>query len=590
MRIGCRRQWVPMVLLSLVFITTGKAGVIAYWGFDDSGLSMAREERGGKDGIHVGNPQRVEGRIGQALKFSGGGDYIRVRHDTVFDVRGDITIAAWIKPGRFKSVYATIIAKGDGAWRVARDENRDTLEFAANSGDDMWVVRGSKSVNDGKWHHVAGVFDGATACLYVDGELDASLSTTRQFNTNGLDVCIGENIECPGRYWKGLIDDVLILDHALNAAQVKELCAKGAKVLVSDELGILSGAISEAQRVLAERGGKDAIAFLRQKLAESERVQAKSPSQIGPAGRMILSELYFLLAEAQAAAGARQADIIQSYRKTVTTSLGSRRFVPALLRLFEHVSAGEYARIVGESVRGSQDPGREIHLIAAQLEENANWSPFEQFLDAAFPHVTDQVAFAKRIGRGLAGQTAWAEPFAQYCRNRPLLKPYYISTRIRLAQETVARYDFMGAAEIYRSILAEGGREEDAIACEIGICECLFHDGQYRLVISQIDRLATERGAIGLPEIGPAQLLKGRAYMQLDELGQATEIFSRLAAVDPSADGAPEAVFLLGYCRLRQKDWDEASRTFTVVVEKYPESSFAGKARLGLRRVQRMRQ
>lgn len=590
MRTGCGRQWVATVLLAMVITTAARAGVIAYWGFDASGLFRALEERGGQDGTLVGNPQVVEGRVGPALRFDGHNDCVRVRHDPVFNLRGTITVAAWIKPEPFEKAFATIIAKGDSTWRIARDAGRDVLQFAANSENDLWVVRGVQNVNDGKWHHVAGVFDGTEASLYVDGELDASLPTTTPFNTNDFDVCIGENAERPGRYWKGLIDDVLILDQALGAAQVKELYTNGAKALVSNELGMLGGAISEAQRVLAEQDEKGAIAFLVEKLEESERVQVGNPSQVGPACRMVMSELYFLLAEAQTAAGARQADVLQSYRKAVIRSLWSRRSVPALLRLFRYVSASGYADIVSESARGGIDPGPEAHLIAAQFEENANWAAFEQFLDAVFPHVTDPVALANRIGQGLIGKIAWAEAFAQYCRKRPLLKPYYISTRLRLARETTARHDFMDAADIYRSILTEGGREEDAIACEIGICECLFHDGQYRLAISQIDRLAGKHGAPVLPEIGRVQLLKGRAHLQLDEVDQAAETFARLAAAGYSADIASEAVFLLGYCRLQQRDWDGASRTFTALVEQYPESPFVGKARLGLGRVERMRQ
>jgi tetratricopeptide (TPR) repeat protein len=590
MRIGRGKQWVATVLLSMVLVTIGRAGVVAYWGFDDPDPSVVTEERGGKDGIRVGNLRQVEGRIGAALRFYGDHGHVRIRHDPVFNIRSRITIAAWIKADRLENAFATVIAKGDSAWRIARDVDRDVLQFAANSGNTLWVVRGSKNVNDGTWHHVAGVFDGTKACLYVDGELDASLATTRPFNANGFDVCIGENAEIPGRYWQGFIDDVLILDHALSAEQVKELCAKGAKALVSEELGTLCGAISGAQKALAARDARRALLFLRWKLAQSERELAEHPSRVGPAGRMIMSELYYLLAEAQAAASAPRADIIRSYRKAATTSLWSRRYVPALLQLHRYVAPGEYAKIVGESVRSCEDLSRRVSFVVAPAEADANWAAFEQFLDTAFPHVADPVAFAERIGRGLTGRAAWAEAFDRYCRDRPSLKPYHVATRMRLAQDALVRRDFMAAADIYRSIRSECDRERDATACETGICECLFHEGRYRQVIARVDRLVAERGATGLSETRRAQLLKGRAHLQLDELDEAEATFASLAGADPGADVAPEATFLRGYCNLRQKDWEEATRRFTAVVEQYPESSFVAKARLGLGRVKQMRQ
>jgi tetratricopeptide (TPR) repeat protein len=590
MKVRCGRTGILIVLLvTVVTSREGRAGVVAYWGFDDRDLHVAREERGGKDGEILGNPKWVTGRIGRALELDGSGDYVRIKHDPVFDLRDAITIAAWVKTRRLKTTFATLVSKGDGTWRISRDGDGNTLHFAANKDGNLWVVRGNTNVNDGRWHHIAAAFDGAEACLYVDGELDGRLPATTPFNCDSFDVCIGENAERTGRYWKGIIDDVLILDHALSAEEVKNLHAQGAKALITAGLGTLSGAISDARRASAEQGTRREISFLEKELEDAKRSQPQDRSVVGSCYGMVMSELYFLLGQAQIKAGARRADVIQSHKSAVTASFGSRQYVPALLWLFRHVDAREYADAVRESVRGSGGQCANTRLVVPPFEASKNWAAFASFLEAAFPESSDTLALAGQIGQSLEG-TLWAEAFTQYCRDRPRLKPDYISAQVKLAEQTMAHHDFTGAAEIYRMIIVECGDDVDATPYELKICECLVNEDAYHEAISRIARFVEERRSADSAAVRHAMLLKGRAHMQMGQMDQAMQIFSRLAAQGGAEDVAPEAGFLAGYCDLMQNDLDAARRALGAVVDKYPESSCAGKARLCLARIERMSQ
>jgi beta-galactosidase len=88
----------------------------------------------------------------------------------------------------------------------------------------QWTeVEGSADVNDGRWHHLAGVYDGKKISLYVDGKQDASKAAWGNGDKNNYPVYIGENSESLGRPWNGLIDDVRIYSYALSEAEVKAL-------------------------------------------------------------------------------------------------------------------------------------------------------------------------------------------------------------------------------------------------------------------------------------------------------------------------------------------------------------------------------
>jgi hypothetical protein len=77
-------------------------------------------------------------------------------------------------------------------------------------------------VDDGQWHHVAGVSDGRRAALYVDGELEAS-GDAKPLAPNSEPVMIGCNSEDYNTRFNGWIGDVRLYGYGLSEAEVKAL-------------------------------------------------------------------------------------------------------------------------------------------------------------------------------------------------------------------------------------------------------------------------------------------------------------------------------------------------------------------------------
>ena len=140
-----------------------------------------------------------------------------------FDLVDQITVTAWIKVRQFRRPFQTVVAKGDTTWRISGDASGNVLIFATGHDSRLHVARGSLPVNDGQWHHVAGVHDGQKVSLYIDGRLDASESTTDKIPTSSQPITIGENAGFRGRYWSGMIDDVRIYNYAMSPEQVVAL-------------------------------------------------------------------------------------------------------------------------------------------------------------------------------------------------------------------------------------------------------------------------------------------------------------------------------------------------------------------------------
>jgi len=204
-------------------ISITNPNLIGWWKLNKGHGTTALDWSGhGRDGVFRRDPQWVAGKIGGALEFDGVDDYVDCGNDAVFDITGEITVAAWIKVEAFDRLWQAIVTKGDSAWRLHRDAVQRGVGFHCSiQNGRLMEANGITSLDDGEWHHVVGVYDGIRGYLYVDGLEDAVSAKRGAISTNTFNVCIGENAEATGRYWDGLIDDVRIYKRALTEAEIQ---------------------------------------------------------------------------------------------------------------------------------------------------------------------------------------------------------------------------------------------------------------------------------------------------------------------------------------------------------------------------------
>ncbi len=207
--------------------------MIAWWKLDEAKDGTTADSSGnGLDGKLVGDAQIVDDPDrGKVLKLDGDGDWVECGDDVRFKMSGPMTISAWFKVHEFDKKSQAIITKGNSSWRLQCDGEKDTVEFACTRLDvpvDPFVAIVSGGVNDGRWHHVACVYDTTTSTLYVDGRHKISNRSLPQTTTDSSPVQIGANstYKSPAsREWNGLIDDVRIYNYVLAESQVRDLFA-----------------------------------------------------------------------------------------------------------------------------------------------------------------------------------------------------------------------------------------------------------------------------------------------------------------------------------------------------------------------------
>jgi len=202
----------------------GTEGLVAYYPLDGD---VTDASGNGNDGVIMGDPGFVDGVAGQALDLDGDGDYIDCGAAEMLGMQetNAMTAASWVTIRSIPAAWSAIVAKGEYSWRISNANMDPRFHFGITiwNAPDTFGTDGVTAVGLDEWHHVAGTFDGANINLYVDGVLDINVTTTEPIGANEANVLIGENPESAGRYWDGLIDEVVIYNRALSDAEISFL-------------------------------------------------------------------------------------------------------------------------------------------------------------------------------------------------------------------------------------------------------------------------------------------------------------------------------------------------------------------------------
>ncbi|WP_299456511.1 choice-of-anchor D domain-containing protein [uncultured Microscilla sp.] len=151
------------------------------------------------------------------LSFDGLDDHIILSNEANFDFTDELTMECWVRldnpltTGEAKG----IITKGDDAWELNLKEDGGSARASFLYQGGELTASGSVDFNDGKWHHIAVVFDGRPTLiknlrLYIDGTLDNSVNLSSNITTNDDPVWIGGNIDKGSAYLNGAISNVKI--------------------------------------------------------------------------------------------------------------------------------------------------------------------------------------------------------------------------------------------------------------------------------------------------------------------------------------------------------------------------------------------
>ena len=118
------------------------------------------------------------------------------------------------------------------------------MMFMSNSV--IYAATSTTAVNDNKWHHVVGTYDGETVRTYVDGVLEDSNtlpSGNLPSDTGPLRIS-ADYQTTPANFFGGSLDDIRLYNRALSAGEVQRLYALGTAAIKVNSPSLGSGQLA----------------------------------------------------------------------------------------------------------------------------------------------------------------------------------------------------------------------------------------------------------------------------------------------------------------------------------------------------------
>jgi hypothetical protein len=204
--------------------------LVGYWRLDEgSGTTAADASGNSNHGTLVGGPSWSAGQFAGALSFDGVDDYVNCGNGASLNITSRITVALWVKSASLPAQYDALLMKTNStSWT-----NGYGLFYNSSNQVRFFVSHWSANVASAtitsptQWNHIAGVFDGSSVRIYVNGVEGTSDPYTGAITSTTASLAIGRGASNLYNF-NGLIDEARIYNRALSAAEIQALASGAA--------------------------------------------------------------------------------------------------------------------------------------------------------------------------------------------------------------------------------------------------------------------------------------------------------------------------------------------------------------------------
>lgn len=207
------------------------SGLIAEWKFEGNGIDTSGNANDGT----VFNPAYTPGVAGDALLLDGTSTYAAFADSPSLNPPTAITVSAWYYAVPFVgSGNDSIVDKGAPSHSPPYYQYHlglagsgynppGSVGFDVAAGGGYHVAgSGNNFVENGRWAHFVGTYDGATCRFYADGVLINSTPGTGAIPAYGKPVFVGKFTNL-GFHLPGKVDEVRLFDRAISPEEVELL-------------------------------------------------------------------------------------------------------------------------------------------------------------------------------------------------------------------------------------------------------------------------------------------------------------------------------------------------------------------------------
>ena len=222
-------------------------GLLMWWLLNEGAGQKANDSARRYLGTLTSNPTWTQGRFGPALKFDGSTNYV-INSSIVTGGLATCSMSVWFKTTTSQNNTYIFALPDDSTGSNRLDITLTTTQIQAHCDTTVEVIPAfTVTYTDNVWRHVALVYDGAAAKLYVNGlQKDSQAITGAILNTAAATECNLGRFGSFGGFFTGSADDARIWNRALTAAEVLTLYSTPFVNLVAPKRRIISAVVSAA--------------------------------------------------------------------------------------------------------------------------------------------------------------------------------------------------------------------------------------------------------------------------------------------------------------------------------------------------------
>lgn len=204
-------------------------GLVAWYQFNGGVEDQSPFEIEGV-GFNLQAGMGLEDEEGTCFEYNGDDAYTYLSEDNR-SIQNHLTISAWVKTTDIKRqfVVCKYYSEEDKGYFLAVDDGL-ALIGGRNASGNFYQCLSTTRVNDGKWHHLAGVIEGDNWEIWIDCQLENTIQssgiTPNLACTHPLTIGNwheGVGLGTP-RFYHGLIDEVRIYNRAVEENEMELLC------------------------------------------------------------------------------------------------------------------------------------------------------------------------------------------------------------------------------------------------------------------------------------------------------------------------------------------------------------------------------
>jgi hypothetical protein len=234
---------IVIISLAILYVSSVPAqeGLILYLSFDDVSGDEVRDGSGYQnDGTMLGAAEIVDGKVGKAIKIDGSTGRVEIPNSDSLNIGIDsLTIECWLNTSSSdRKTYSRIVSKGNFSWTPGYifqlySQGQPAISISDQSKVAIYAAAKGAAVNDGQWHHIAGVVDRENneARIYIDGQpqeielpLGMAVASPRDIGdiTCSNKLAFGSDDQQVRELVEGLYDELRIWNRALTDEEIQQ--------------------------------------------------------------------------------------------------------------------------------------------------------------------------------------------------------------------------------------------------------------------------------------------------------------------------------------------------------------------------------